>query len=175
MTTLNELRLDLKVLAQIQRGQKLRQTNGRTIIGPEDRGFFQSIQRKISRDSREKSIKIIENIISRTFDKIDDLLKSGCITIYENKKDPGPSEVKDHNITIHNIINLINDLIRASHGIENLKETYKRDATIISQIEIIMSNIESKRIEVENKLDDCHYRFIKKKLPTSETNSDIDE
>lgn len=162
MSMINELRLDLKVLAQIQRGQKLRQINGRT--EPDDRGMFQAIQRKISRDSRERSIKIIETIISRTFDKIDDLLKSSCITIYENKKDPGPSEIKDHNNTIRDISYLINDLIKASHGIINLKETYKRDAIIISQIEIIISNIEAKRVEIENKLDECHYKYIKKEM-----------
>jgi hypothetical protein len=116
----------LKFISTFEVGQKIDCTNLRvesnTIITP--------IKRFFMGDSRDQTIKFLNNTIDRSFE---------ILQVYLN------SEKRSEQIICNNIIN---DLRGSIKGLDNLKETYKEDKIFVCSIDIIIESINAKLLEL---------------------------
>lgn len=125
----------LKFISKLQSGQKIFVKDKSLYL--RDDSYITSLSRYLSGEGREKSFKFIN-------DTIQDSL--AILNSYSNSRDM-------HDIDI--CTNMIIDLINISHGLENLKKTYKSDHAYVSKLETLMQNlqVEIKRLCANRQLD----------------------
>lgn len=122
----------LKTIGLIKQNQRINTRNNKICINT-DR--FTSFWRFILGENRCTNINDVEIIIKDAFNEIDHLL----IRIDED------NFKSTHRCACRIIINnLVSCVLDAQIGIDNLKETYKNDASILAHIDVIDSLIESK-------------------------------
>lgn len=146
----DEIRASLKNLGQIKKGGRLQINN--YSVSPETRTSLLGFRRFLSGDSRYSSLTKVNNIIHKAFDKIDDILRSNSLDIFTKNNAPSLSELKEYHTNFRNLEFLCEDLKCAKEGIANLRETYSTDPNIVSQLEIILSNISVKIDDMEKAL-----------------------
>lgn len=131
----DKLFINLKILSKIQKnGRICRSYDG--IISLENNSVYQSIKRFVSNDSRKQSISEINSIINECIDCLESLVNSK----YMNKNNCESSEYVK---CCEDLSLLLNELESAKIGIENLKFTYKIDANVESQLDIVIVKINS--------------------------------
>lgn len=126
---LSDYILDLKVLSKIQVSNKLSIKESHINI---DDSYFQCINRYINNDSRESSIKYIEDINAGIEAEIEKILS-------ENTEN---SHLKDTPSNL--LMNISQNLILAIQGIRNLIITYADDNFNKSKLEIIIEKFQLK-------------------------------
>lgn len=139
---LSDYILDLKVLSKIQVSNKLSIKESHINI---DDSYFQCINRYINNDSRESSIKYIEDINARIDSEIEKILN-------ENTEN---SHLKDTPSNL--LMNISQNLTLAIQGIRNLIITYADDNFNKSKLEIIIDKFQLKITKISE------YIQIKKK------------
>lgn len=140
----DKLLLNLKILSKIQKnGRICRSYDG--IISLEHSTFYQSLKRFVNQDSRKQSISEINSIINECIECLHNIFNSKFMT-HTNT----PECVKG----CDSIRLILEELDGAKNGIENLKFTYKIDANIESQLDIILVKIQSVLKDCFSKLDD---------------------
>jgi hypothetical protein len=124
-----ELISTLKFIGNIQKGEKI---NTKKLYIQQE-GFLTSVSRTIfNQDNRWNTKALIEHTMSKCFSLLD---------YYEKSKD-------SENL---NFRFLINDLIQAQKGIENIKLTYIHDAKFSCDIITILQTITIKLKHIHNK------------------------
>lgn len=126
---LSDYILDLKVISKIQVSNKLSIKESHINI---DDSYFQCINRYINNDSRESSIKYIEDINAGIDTEIEKILS-------ENTE---KSHLKDTPSNL--LINISQNLTLAIQGIRNLIITYADDNFNKSKLEIIIDKFQLK-------------------------------
>ena len=126
---LSDYILDLKVLAKIQISNKLSIKDKHINI---DDSYFQSIGRYLNNDSREQSIKYIEDINKSIDNEIEKILNET-----DNKE-----HLKDTPSNL--LMNISQNLTLAIQGIRNLIYTYTDDNFNKSRLEIIIDQFQFK-------------------------------
>ncbi len=144
MKIIDSILLDLKIISQLQVGNKLYR-NGNNLLGIQENDRFISIKRYLFGDSRYRSIEDIERVIDFAIENCQSILDS----VYYNKSCKSKIEnpfIKqkydiEYNIRKNYINSLYTEMKNSIKGIKNLKETYKGDINIVSKIDLILTNI----------------------------------
>ena len=133
--------LNLSIISQIQRGNKLNTTEDIIKI---DNRYIQSLFRFVDGDGRNKTVEKITAIVNDTFKHIDNIFKS------ENTSTGRTSYFMDNNS--QKLQQFKYNMENAGKGLENLKETYCYDITICSSIQQLIRKLKGRIIKIEKVL-----------------------
>lgn len=150
---LESILIDLKIISKINENDKICSGNIENNIIIDENNFLQGIKRYIYSESREKSIEIIEKILSNTFEYAKNCMNSTYINLYSIKNKPTKHEIEKHFREYTKLKNLSIEISNSKKGLENLKKTYKDDKTIVSQLEVFIHKINTNICEIEKKLE----------------------
>jgi hypothetical protein len=128
----------LKFISTFEIGQKMDSNNFKI----ESNNIMTPIKRFIYGDSRDNTIKFLNNTIDRSFE---------IIQCYSN------SDRKSEIILCSNIIN---DLNKSIQGLNNIKETYKEDKLFTCSIDILIELIDARLTELREKNPDLFTSLI---------------
>ena len=140
----DKLFINLKILSKIQKnGRITRSSDG--IIALEHESFYQSIKRFVTSDSRKQAMFEINSIINETIE---------CLYNIVNSKFMSKSycDTDEYYKQCDNMSLILDQLILAKSGIDNLKFTYTSDANVSSQLDILVIKINSSTKDMNHKL-----------------------
>ena len=137
----------LKFISTFEIGQKMDSNNFKI----ESNNIMTPIKRFIYGDSRDNTIKFLNNTIDRSFE---------IIQCYSN------SDRKSEIILCSNIIN---DLNKSIQGLNNIKETYKEDKLFTCSIDILIELIDARLTELREKNPDLFISLIQQNEVINET------
>tara|TARA_Y100000389_G_C17335982_1_gene450666 strand:- start:274 stop:744 length:471 start_codon:yes stop_codon:yes gene_type:complete len=146
---IEQILLNLRVISKLNPQDKLDIWDSKLyIINPK---FGNSFRRFITRQNREVSIDFISKLINSCIEFSNALINS---KINENSSQ-STDFLKDYddNIAWKNkcdLKDLFEELVKSKNGLENFKITYNEDATIVSQIEVIINNINNQVKAIKN-------------------------
>jgi len=162
---LEEILVELKVISKINENQKISTVNNST-ISIEKNDIFQGSRRYIWSDSRQKTVNTIENIIDKSIDYSVSCINSSYLNIYNLTTTPSDHEKESHFREYAKIKNLTSEINNTIKGITNLQKTYKDDAIISSQLDVIIHKIKTHSSMIETKLEQSR--------PIKNSNSDTE-
>lgn len=140
---IDETILNLKILSNIKKNDKL--ITNTNILEIDNPNILQGLNRWYYNENRELTVKKLNQICENTF-KITDYILS-------NEKDKNITNQKNvlqyNNNELFQL--LIIEMTNSLNGLNNLKDTYVKDISISSQIDILKKKITMK-IEKLNKL-----------------------
>lgn len=130
---------NLRILSKIEVDDKLYYYNNQFVI--DKWNYLQPITRWYYAESRETSLKHLQDFIHRVFQLVDLIYSNENGSIEKNYyvELSRPSVFKEESASI--LVTFINDLKNATVGISNLKQTYKNDITMISALDILIEHI----------------------------------
>ena len=130
----NKMLLNLKIISQIKINDKLKIDKNLENIQI-DLDIFQSLFRTLNNDSRVLTIETINKLMDKCFELIEYI---------KNK------EKKEKNINNKKKLQrILNSMILSIKGLENLKVTYKSDRNIVTNLDLLIENINIKIIELK--------------------------
>ena len=140
----DKLFINLKILRKIQKNGRIsRSSDG--IIALEQETFYQSVKRFVTSDSRRQSVFEINSIINETIECLNNIVNSKFMNkMYSN--------TDEYYKNCENMSLILQELILAKVGIENLKFTYTSDANVSSQLDILIIKINSSIKDMQHKL-----------------------
>lgn len=112
--------INLKVLSQLQRMQKVRTTSA-GYFTIEHEHLLVPIKRTVYGDSRDKLIKDMNNLLQEI---------TMYVTWLENSENNGSKYIA-----------LQKELTKCLQGLENLKTTYEGDSLVIGELELIVDKV----------------------------------
>lgn len=157
---LDKLLLDLKIISNIKEFDKLKLGDTIEIDTPH---FLQSLTRKYSGDSREKTIEYIEKTIANIFSVLDNLLEDEIkklkpiSILHVNNKSPyylnnnlniKKYNFKEETVSIYQKIN--QNLSESISGLQNLKITYLNDISTSAKLDMIIIKIQNRINKINN-------------------------
>ena len=138
---------NLKILSALQIGQKLSFSEGKFFIDVDS--YATSGARWWNNESRNTTIKNLENFVSNVFKSIDSIYKNETNLENEYYTDiVGVSKTfKEENSTI--LLTYTSEINNCIKGLSNLKQTYKTDISTVSSLDIIIEklNVRVKKIQ----------------------------
>ncbi len=137
--TLDEILINLKILAKIRKDEKLKVIKDTLSI---DNRYFQFWNRWWSDDGRDTTISFIHHMVKQAF-----LVCDTAIDASINQSDYYP--FGDDNCTVVQRIN--RELYNSLDGLTTIKLTYATDSSVQSTIDVLMENIRNK-IQSNNEL-----------------------
>ena len=138
--------VNLKVFAHVRENQRI-STTSKGYFEIEKEYIWQSLKRFLYGESREKLIRDINVLISKTIVQVRTLLTSSLLT------ESGESiESENKRLLLNKISNLYRELERSLSGFENLKSTYANDKRTGAELEVIIDKIVSMIKEIEVKI-----------------------
>ena len=75
------------------------------------------------------------------------------MSIYDKKDSPTAYEIAEFNKQYQSLKIISTELQNSQKGLNNLKNTYRNDATVTSQLEVLVSLVERQIIEIETSLE----------------------
>ena len=147
LNILDDIKVNLNILAQLKPGDKLIQRDRHFDIDRWD--YTQPLRRWYNSDSRAVTINNLEQFVRMTFKYIDDIyagesrdMESTAENSYYKKR-PTPrlnSVFSDEHSSI--LITLLSNLENANKGLANLMRTYEADIAVCSRIKVIIEQID---------------------------------
>ena len=138
--TYDDIILDLKILSKLKMNQKLSINDNKLTI---DLSYVQSINRYINQNSRENTVKYLEDLDKKLTEEIEKLVKS----LHNDNKE---FYLIEDNTKI--LMDLNHNLKLSLTGINNLIQTYMYDEVIKSRFEILINNIDLKNRKISELL-----------------------
>lgn len=135
-----EILLNLKIISQIKEYEKLNTNEDQLSI---DQSHVQFLSRSYYGNCRDKTIKMIQNIVDNALSITDSTLKNDMV---DKEKDNYFKE--DPSNLLHRFLLQMQNAIK---GLENLKVTYKEDVPIQSKLDLINEKL-TMRINKINKV-----------------------
>jgi hypothetical protein len=140
--SLDYLFLNFKILSQVKDGQKLRvrNLNGLDILDIDNRLIYKYL-RGFYGDNRDSTLKVIKELVDLAYKITDEILKEE----YDNqnhKISRSPFDSEDDNTVLFR--KLVTEMENSLNGLNNLKETYADDISIISMLDLIIGKINSR-------------------------------
>jgi hypothetical protein len=126
--------LNLKVLGKIKTGHKLSIWEGNMCI---DNTYVQSVNRWYNNNSRNTTVKFLENLDENITKKIEELLVLDDSSLFLDTKETLLLDLNHH-------------LKTSIDGLRNLISTYQSDELIISNLELILNNFNLKIKKISN-------------------------
>jgi len=134
--TLDDIFINLKIIASIESNQKMRVSDN--ILNKEPCHYLQFVARWLSGDSRHKMVLFIGHVIECTFKYIE-ILKIK-ITDYSVNNYSSDFIQESQN----RLQQLITHLVNCKQGLSNLKVTYDDDVSIKCTLEMLMDKIQDR-------------------------------
>ena len=134
---------NLKILSKITPKDKIYCKQGMFSI--HKKRFTLGMSRYINSESRNETIKYLEEFASKLFNVIDKIYNSECdhgdnlSDSYYTKLTTKPEVFKIENSKL--LISFTNEIEKAIAGLNNLKLTYKKDISTVSSLEIIIEKL----------------------------------
>jgi hypothetical protein len=126
--------LNLKVLGKIKTGNKLSIVDNNISI---DNTYIQSINRWYNNNSRNETVKFLENLDEKITKKIEELLEIDNSSLFLDTRETLLLDLNHH-------------LKTSIDGLRNLISTYQADELIISNLELILNNFNLKIKKISN-------------------------
>ena len=126
--------LNLKVLGKIKTGHKLSIVDNNISI---DNTYIQSVNRWYNNNSRNETVKFLENLDEKITKKIEELLEIDNSSLFLDTKETLLLDLNHH-------------LKTSIDGLRNLISTYQADELIISNLELILNNFNLKIKKISN-------------------------
>lgn len=142
--TIEEILLQLNIISKIDKLSKITVSNKSLEI---DNRYFQFIRRYYNGDSRNSTIENIDQIISKSFILIDDILNKEVANDIEKGQQKNYFTEDNSHLLQRFLLELTNSI----KGINNLKQTYSGDTTTTARVDFIIQKI-NMRIEKIQKL-----------------------
>ncbi len=145
LNTIDEKLVNLKIISKIKKYDKL--TCSGDLLEIDDSGWLvQGLSRWYNKASRRQTLDKINYVICDVFIFIDKTLKDELT----HKKEKTPENMlKEDNSEI--LQKFLIHLSNCIEGLENLKITYKDDESIISKVDVLIGNLNTK-IDKMNKV-----------------------
>jgi hypothetical protein len=148
--TLDQLLLDLKIIASVKEYDKLAINESTKQLTIDKPYILQGVLRYLYGQGREQALEYIENIINAVFTMTDDLLESTTST---NASMHTTLCFADDTKSIYQ--NIVHHLTSSISGLQNMKITYMKDIPCTSRIQLIIEKIQN-RIQKINNLMKIH-------------------
>ena len=126
--------LNLKVLGKIKTGYKLSIIDNNINI---DNTYIQSVNRWYNNNSRNETVKFLENLDEKITKKIEELLEIDNSSLFLDTRETLLLDLNHH-------------LKTSIDGLRNLISTYQADELIISNLELILNNFNLKIKKISN-------------------------
>jgi hypothetical protein len=152
MNPIEKLLFDLQTIGSIPKGRRI--TTAKEFINIEDESMLQPLWRTIARDSRDKSIEVVQKTIELVICFSDLMLESKYLYMeygisIENMTEScdivfgGAAPLQtERDKRIKKIKEIVALLDNARPGIENLCETYVDDANSVASLQPLMGKID---------------------------------
>ena len=143
--TIDQLLLDLKILSQIKKNDKICTNNDQLSI--DNPRIFQGFSRWFYNNSRDSTMEYIETTLHSTLYFTNLILTNESISPDSSSHLPN-QKFHDNNSELLKKFYL--EMLHSVEGLKNLKATYEQDITIASRIQLVIDKLE----ERINKIDD---------------------
>jgi hypothetical protein len=141
---------NLKIISKLQVGDKLLYHDNQFNI---DKWFYlQPLIRWYYSESRSSTLKHLNEFIENVFHLIEIIYSSEMGTLENNYYIPVSKQPVFNEENSSLLINIVNELQNAVNGINNLKQTYNNDITIVSSLDILIEKIQVRIKKVHNSL-----------------------
>ena len=170
--------LNLTIISKIPKGGRItKDTQGN--ISLEQDAVTQPFSRWIWSQGRARNLADIQKVKNDAFEKANDLMENKFLNIFKHTSKPAESELEEHSRRVDQLTTLANALTSSLKGIENLTSTYSTDATTLSGLSIMYTEIEEKVISIKKKIEDAHYKHVNNsasgtRRPPSSFESELD-
>lgn len=149
---LEKILVDLKVISRLTENDKLCTVNADNIT-IESNDYLQATRRYMYNDSRSRTIKTIDNIIDSSVEYSTNCMKSSHLNLHQLTNSPSEHDRENHFRECTKLRNLSIEINNTVKGLNNLKLTYRNDAIITSQIDVIIHKINTHVSEIEKKIE----------------------
>jgi len=102
----------------------------------------------------------IKKVKDDAFEKASDIMENKFLNLFKTSTHPAESELEEHSRRVDQLTTLASALSASLKGIENLNATYKDDATTLSILGIMYTEIEEKVIAIKSKIESAHYKYV---------------
>lgn len=138
LNTIDEKLVNLKIISKIKRDDKLL-ASGDLLEIDDSQWLFKGLSRWYGKASRKQTLDKINNVINDVFAFIDSTLANELSHISDKKSS---NILKEDNSEI--LQKFLIHLNNAVEGLENLKNTYIDDESVISKLDVIIEKIQVK-------------------------------
>ena len=153
-TKINGILTNLKILAKIKTDNKLSFIDDRFVI--DEWNYAQPLRRWWTQESRQHTVNMLDNFVTNLFRLIDTIYDNELSGTNDTNNDitnsyyiTGSSNTfKSENSTI--LLTFVNEIKNAIIGLNNLKQTYKSDISIVSSLEMIIEKLNVRAKKVTN-------------------------
>lgn len=149
---LDSLFVKLRIISQIPEDARLSTTYPDNITVEYD-GMLQCIKRRLFRESRKDTIKVLREIVDSIVDISNYLMNSMYLNIYTIKENPSEQELEQYDTELKDLTNIKEEINNSIKGFKNLKTTYKHDPIVLSELDIMMRNLEMQFNNIETKIE----------------------
>jgi len=139
-----EILLNLKIISQIKENEKLSTNMEQLSI---DQSMCQFLTRAYYGNSRDTTLKMIDNVVTNALELTDKTLNQGLNNSDNVKKEKNILNEEPSHL-LHRFLLQMSNAIK---GLENLKVTYKDDVSVQSKLDLINEKM-AMRIEKINKI-----------------------
>lgn len=153
--TIDKIIINLKIIALIKKYEKLSisEDDNSLIIDDKTNLFYiQSIKRWINDDNRQKTMSYIDRIIHKTFETMDQVYEEyKTQDSLKNENDISEEIFEEDKVSL--LLRLSKEIINAAEGLKNLRQTYKCDSLVNSQIQLLLDKIKIKVEKINTALN----------------------
>lgn len=178
MSLLDNIFINLKIISKIPENGRIGTTSaGRVYLEKDD--YKTTILRMLHNDSRDKTVTFLMGLINDITQISDNIINSLYIDKNYEKSSNNTvtlSQLNENAKKSHQLGKLVRELKNSKRGIANLYTTYKKDATISSNLEEVMDKIDLQIEKIEKALriittsDDQTIEVMRNKVQSSGQN-----
>ena len=147
---IDDINKNLKILSKVENNVKLTRNVGLGELGIDTNTFYNWVKRMYNKQSRNTMIEDLKYLIENIHE---------YIILLSNSKYLMTEYVKDYNLQQENMKvigdfrTLSENIKDAIKGIEKLQYTYREDALVVSEIEIIKTNMNKCIKDIDSKIN----------------------
>lgn len=148
-TLVDQIVINLAVLSNIQESGRLSTSRGWS-ISIEKEGYFQSIWRTVTGDSRRSTVHRIRQVVQSAIEYCND--KIDYIQGVSDKKQEEINHYERDRFDTYclHIKTIREKMVKAVEGVSRLKMTYKDDATTLAELDVIIDQMNNHIKRMEN-------------------------
>ena len=165
---LDSLFVKLRIISKIPADGRLSTTYPDNIT-VEYNGSLQCLKRTFFRESRKDTVKVLKELVDSIIEASNYLMNSIYLNIYTLKQTiPTTQELEQFQVEFKDLDSIKDEIDNSLKGFINLKNTYKHDAKISSDLEVMVKNLQIQNNKIKNKINLLKSCCDKKKIKKGE-------
>lgn len=149
---LDNIFINLRVIARIPpKGRICTTSPGQVQL--DEKGYSTKMWRTLTRDSRDKSVKLLTGIANDITEISDNIISSLYFSRHYEKDRMSMFQVNENTKKCHQLKKLVRELTNSKPGLKNLLETYSKDIPIMSSIEEVEDKFNMQVEKIQKALD----------------------